>query len=179
MNHYSRSKVTNDNAIVIADLIDADEIHVIKFDQNYNNPKLRKEYKMRGSTKIYSLPVGSYRQVVFLTEPGIYFISNADYKFGNTRYYTTQSGLTPEGEVIYGAFELKQGDTIYIGDIQFNWNNSDKPVTIVSRYNAVKSDLLASVNYKELASKVKPAKFYGSGSIINVDANGDAHIVAP
>lgn len=176
MQNYSQLETVRDKAILITELSNADSIKIIKFDQDYNN-KQRKIYKLHGITKLYSLHLGSYRQVVFVAEPGIYFISKADYISGNISYYTTLPGLTPEGRVVYGAFEVKPGEVVYLGDLKFNWSqHSANLIDVVSRYSAVTNDLQASSKYRGLVAKLKPAKFYGEGAMISMNENGVAKI---
>lgn len=178
MQRCSGSNYTKADAVMITDLKNADSIRVIKFDQNYNT-KQRKEFKLSGIPKFASLHLGSYRQTVFITEPGIYFISSAAYTVGNTRYITALDGITPEGRIIYGAFEVKPGDVVYIGDLKFNWyKKGSKFIEVNSQFPTVIRDLEASSKYRDLAPKLKPAKFYPSGSMISMDENGNASIIS-
>lgn len=163
------------NAVVILEISNADSLNLIKFDQNFHDDQ-RKEYKLRGITKLWSLPLGSYRQVVFVAEPGIYFISKAGYVIANTHYRTQDSGLTSTQEIVYGAFEVKAGDVAYIGDLKFNWHTQDHLIDVVNRYEAVANDLCASSKYRDLVHKLKPSKFYAPGSVIQVNANGVAQL---
>lgn len=176
MKHYSGSNYNKADAVMITDLKNADSMRVVKFDQNYNT-KQRKQFKLSGVTKLYSLHLGSYRQTVFVTEPGVYFISGASYKVGNVQYVTALDGITPEGTIIYGAFEVKAGEVVYIGDLKFNWHkNSPKFIETSSQFTTVVRDLEASSKYRDLAPKLKPAKFYPSGSKISMDEKGNVTI---
>lgn len=180
MQHYSNSTDVKDKAIMITELTNADNIKVIKFDENFNN-KHRKEYKLHGIRKLkipafittYTVTVGSFRQVVFVAEPGIYYISKASYENSNTRYYTALDGLTPEGLVIYGAFELKPGDVAYLGDIKFDWDdNSRDIIEICNNYTKVADDLAASDKYRDLVTRLKSTKFYAKDSMISLNEDG-------
>ena len=179
MRHYSQAEDVKNNAVIIVELVNANEIKIVRLDQNFNN-KHRKEYKLRGIRKLRFplftesyVSLGGYTQVTFVAEPGVYFISKANYSQGNTNYYTILSGLTPEGRVIYGAFEVKSGEVVYLGDLNFNWYKGAKNlISISSNHNKVVKDLQDSSRYNNLAAKLKPAKFYTKGSTIHMGEDG-------
>ena len=172
----AKSPDSQNRAVVIVNPTNASGVSIIRFDNNYNDPKTRKEYVFGG--KDMALFFGSYRQVVFSVEPGVYYISNARYTDGVYDYFTTAPGLTPEGYVVYGAFEVKPGDVIYVGDIWFNWRKKkDYEFLVLGKHlDKVKEDLLAKDEYKALVPKLKETKFYYSGSKIYVDDHGVARL---
>jgi hypothetical protein len=109
---------------------------------------------------------GSYEQVVFSIEPGIYVISKATISLGDVHNNTTMKGLT-SGIVNYGAFEIKEGDIAYLGDLSFNWN-SHNFITIENNIDKVKKELSGTI-YRHLIPKLHKIAFYPAGSKIYMD----------
>jgi hypothetical protein len=140
------------------------------------NTNLATEYRIHKPTFLFS--VFNYSKATYTIEPGIYYISFAYYEKNSDVHFTRLSGLTKNGVVQYGAFEVQPGDVVYLGDVDFNWVNIDKPnmVSIVNNFNEVKKDLISS-NNRELALKVTQARFYPAGSRIEIDPEGRTSIV--
>lgn len=133
------------------------------------------EYRIHKPTIFFS--VFNYSKATYHLEPGIYYISFAFYEQKSNVHFTRLPGIK-NGVIQYGAFEVKAGDVLYFGDIDFDWINMDKPkmITITNNFNEVKKDLINSGN-RDLAVKITQAKFYPSGSKIIETECGESLII--
>jgi len=111
-----------------------------------------------------------YANSVYTVEPGTYYISYAYSDEGNVERHTQAPGLTETGTVEYGAFEVKAGDVVYLGDIEAEWLSKDpsKMFHISGNLNLVKQELIAA-NHSALAEKLQTATFLPSGTPIKVN----------
>ncbi len=121
----------------------------------------------------------NYSKAVYTVEPGIYYIAFAYAETNAVPSYTRDPGVTQHGEVMYGAFEVKPGAVVYLGDLDFNWitMNKNKQVNIINNISAVKNDLRAN-GKNNLAEKLEVANFYPRGSKIVISQQGDAQIIS-
>lgn len=105
-----------------------------------------------------------YANSIYTVEPGIYYISYAYSDENNSERHTQAPGINADNVIQYGAFEIKAGDTLYLGDIDFDWlqKNPAKMVTISGDLNIVKQELNAA-HYQDLASKLKAGTFLAGG----------------
>ena len=110
-----------------------------------------------------------YSKSIYTIEPGTYYISYAYCNDDNDERFTKLPGLTADGAVEYGAFVVKPGDVVYLGDIEVDWlrPSSDKMFVVGGDLNAVKKDLL-SANYNDIVSKLKMATYLPRGSRIQL-----------
>jgi hypothetical protein len=177
------TKLEGSNKAVLALYVSAESITIKKFDENYNNLQAKsEEYVMSGGiSAIFSeikdgLNRGSVFENAFYTiEPGIYYISRAYFSSGEYNYYTTLSGLTPEGRVVYGAFEVKPGEVAFLGKLCFNFGKekADELFTVYADLENAKRKILNSRSkYKSLVPKLQKINFYPSGSRIYLDKDG-------
>lgn len=129
------------------------------------------EYRIHKPNRTFN--IYNYTKSIYTIEPGIYYISFAFYEHNSAVSFTRLPGITPAGMVQYGAFNIKPGDVLYLGDIDFDWVDMDKPnmVKVIDNFNDVQKDLI-SEGYRDLAIKIKPAQFYKNGTKIITDSKG-------
>jgi len=118
-------------------------------------------YRILKANRVFNY---GYANAIYTVEPGIYYISYAYSDENNTERHTQAPGLNADNVVQYGAFEVKAGDTLYLGDLNFDWlqKNPEKMVSIDGDLNTVKQELNAS-QYQDIASKLKQATFWAGG----------------
>jgi hypothetical protein len=111
-----------------------------------------------------------YSDVIYTIEPGIYYISYVATETGPKVYYSAAPGLSSDNVIAYGAFDIKPGDVLYLGDIECRWNSSTKIKKLVLRNNlaAVKRDLINS-GYTQIANRITLAKFYTNGTRVKAN----------
>lgn len=171
---------TEQKGIVVLKVYSAStKIRFKKMNKDYNDPdhKYKHDYYITGYTKNLIFFDKSYDKCFYSLEPGIYYISSASHSDASFTYNTTLAGITPEGRIVYGAFEVKAGEVLYIGNINFNWNSKGSLVTVSGSLNKAKKELMDSNSkYKNLASKMKYGSFYPAGSLVHVDKNGKFYL---
>lgn len=126
-------------------------------------PATVSEYRIHKQNRFFS--PHSYSKAIYTIEPGTYYIAFAYYDHNSDVYFTHLPGITRDGVVQYGAFEIKPGDVLYLGDVGFDWVNIDKPnmVNLKNNFVTVQKDLIEH-GHRELAVKIKMAKFYPAGT---------------
>jgi hypothetical protein len=118
----------------------------------------------------HALNLFGYTNSIYTVEAGMYYIDYAFYDHENSTYYTKAPGITADGEVSYGAFEVKPGEVVYLGDIEFNWlkqnsSNTNNIVSVTGDLKEVKQEIKAS-EHRSLAAKLAKGKFLPKGSKI-------------
>lgn len=177
--NIQQDDLTKKGVVVVKANDGATHIRFKKLDKDYKDPnaKLKNAYDLTGHIKGLIFSDQTYEKSFYSLEPGIYYISYAtgqDYSF---IYNTTLAGITPEGRIVYGAFEVKAGEVLYIGNIIFNWFSPKQLVEVSGDVDQTKTDLLHSDSqYKHLVAKMKRGKFYPLGTTIYVDNNGNFKI---
>ncbi len=152
-----------------------------KLDKDYNKEgnNLATTYTLTDKNQYFFSNSDTYDVAFYALEPGVYYISSANYttinyaKNQKTYYYTTKNGITPDGYIVYGAFEVKRGEILFIGDIKPNFIFPRDLFRITGDLEKTKSDLLSSNSpYKNLATQMKQSYFHTVGSKIYKDIDG-------
>lgn len=119
-------------------------------------------YRILKSSRM--LNVFGYATSVYSVEPGIYYISYAYNDAEGTAYYTKSAGLSSDNIVVYGAFEIKPGTVVFLGDIEIDWlqETNSAMVKIGGNIANVKNEL-AAAGHTDLSAKLTQAKFYPAG----------------
>jgi len=171
---------SNNQAIVVLSV--PHYVNITKFDKNYNNPRIKPlEYTI---CKVgFWTPDLSFKDAFYAIEPAIYYISKAGETIGDNVYYTALPGLTPEGRVAYGAFEVHAGDVAFLGEIcshflglprdREKYTRSEGLFTVHGNLEDAKKEILNSESkYKFLVPKLHNITFYPMGSRIFLDKDG-------
>lgn len=126
-------------------------------------PVVSNEYKVLRNSRCF-VPY-TYAESIYTIAPGQYYISFVEYQNQSNMYHTINPGLNSNGSVAYGAFDIKPGAVLYLGDISCTWKsrNQIKKLSVVDNLTEVKLNLLAA-GYKDLSEKIETAKFYPSGT---------------
>ncbi len=172
---YDPDKGLNDKHKAIINLtVKDDVVRIAKFDENYNNPNVKPiEHTMFGT--------GHLKNAFYTIDPGIYYISyvktTVDSYNYSTIYSTTLPGLTAEGRVVYGAFEVKAGDIAFLGVLNSyltssRENNEAGLFFVEADLEYAKKQMLKSKKYKPLIDKLHKIQFYPRSSRIYRDKNG-------
>jgi len=122
-----------------------------KIDQNYPRTKLRHAYYVKNQGKFFSSWYDFWgdRYTVLMLDPGIYVVEKISYSNASAEIYSTSDGLNPGKEnFVYGGFEVKPGEVIYLGDINFALPN----ITVTD--NIDKAKLFLSKKYPELDHRI-------------------------
>lgn len=176
---YNPNRVDNNTAIVVLNVA-PQVVEIRKFDKSYINPTIKAtEYaiKQRGLWNVDF----SFKNAFYMLEPGIYYISYAATSIASgtylTTYYTSLPGLTPEGKVVYGAFEVRAGDVAFLGNLMMStagiYQASADMFSVTGTVEEATNEILNSnVEHKELAKKLRKITFYPTGSKIYRDKNG-------
>lgn len=128
-------------------------------------PQILNEYRIvRGSRSF--IPY-TYADSIYTIAPGVYYISFIEYQNESTMYHTITPGIDKQGMVTYGAFDIKPGAVLYLGDISCTWKgrNQVQKLNVTHNLVEVKQNLI-SAGYQKLAEKIDTAKFYSSGTNI-------------
>ncbi len=156
----------------------------------YKDPetKLKNAYSISAISKNLFFIDNTYEQSFYSLDPGIYYISC----LGQTRNYvshqhgmqtvqtyteyTDGAGISPDGYIKYGAFEVKAGDVLFLGNIDYIWDQK-RLVNINDNLPQTKIKLLQSNSpYKSLVQNMKKAKFYQAKSRVYLDKYGSLKI---
>lgn len=110
----------------------------------------------------------SYSQSIYIIRPGIYYISFLQQQVASNLYHTIEPGIGIDGKIAYGAYDIKPGEVLYLGDYDCKWRTSSRisKLLVTDNLSEVKQDLYRA-GYEELAAKITTARLYESGS--NVD----------
>ncbi|HXH55200.1 MAG TPA: hypothetical protein VNK03_05605 [Gammaproteobacteria bacterium] len=101
----------NNQAVIVLNV--PHRIDITKFDKNYNDPTAKPVEYMLSEKGLWRIDF-SFKDAFYAIEPGIYYISGASVTRGEYIYSTALAGLTPEGRVVYGAFEVREGDVAFL-----------------------------------------------------------------
>lgn len=141
------------------------------FNKNKANKKTalafpKSEYRILRPNAFF-LPF-SYAHTIYHIQPGTYYISYVAIESQAGVYYSEAPGLNNAGTIAYGAFTIKPGEVLYLGDLECQWHSSNKikKFQVVDKLTTVKKDLY-SAGLTELSEKITNAKFYTSGTNIN------------
>lgn len=126
-------------------------------------PQISNDYRIVRNSRSF-IPY-TYADSIYTIAPGIYYISFIEYQNESTMYHTVNPGLDKKGIVTYGAFEIKPGAVLYLGDISCSWKgrNQIKKLDVTYNLAEVKKNLIAA-GYPTLAEKIEIAKFYPSAT---------------
>ena len=68
---------------------------------------------------------------VFMVEPGTYVLENMRAHIGNAIITTKFNGINFNNQVTYGAFTVKAGELLYVGDFQFKFDGDQKKYVLL------------------------------------------------
>ena len=166
----------NNQAVIVSSV--PHRINIKKFDKNYNNPTAKSVEYMLSEKGFWRIDF-SFKDAFYAIEPGIYYISGASVTRGEYIYSTILAGLTPEGRVAYGAFEVREGDVAFLGKIRSGLGvvsdraNNPGLFTVDGNLEDAKKEILNSQSkYKFLVPKLHHITFYPMGSRIFLDKDG-------
>jgi hypothetical protein len=122
-------------------------------------------------------PLYTSKNMLFL-DPGIYYIDCVELlttvnNIGIIDRSLPSPGLEESGIVKYGAFEVKPAQVSYIGNLIY----SPRGFAEVLDYELLRKQLSTNLKYQILLDKVQPVTFYGAGSIIYHNENGNTEII--
>ncbi len=109
----------------------------------------------------------SYARELYAIEPGTYYISLLGIDSEQGIYYSDAPGVNKDGIIAYGAFEIKPGEVLYLGDIECQWRstNAVKKILVHDKLAAVKKDL-QDAGLHQIAAQITTAKMYTHGQNI-------------
>lgn len=113
----------------------------------------------------------SYSHEIYSIEPGTYYISLVGNDFEQGIYYSEAPGINKDGVIAYGAFQVKAGEVVYLGDIECQWHSTNKvkKIQVLDKLAAVKKDL-QDAGMHQLAARIVPTRFYSQGiNIKNIE----------
>lgn len=147
-------------ATVVVKIDNFDYLDLVKYDPA--NPQMAKQYRVLKPNRVL---VYNYSQSVYALEPGIYYISFLAIDSDKGVYYSDAPGINAEGKIAYGAFEVKAGDVLYLGDLECQWQSTNKvrKIRVKDELNSVKKDL-AFAGHNDLAAKIVKGKLLLNGS---------------
>jgi hypothetical protein len=121
-------------------------------------PQIYNEYRILRNSRS-PIPY-TYADSIYTIAPGVYYISFVEYQNESTMYHTIAHGLN-KGVITYGAFDIKPGAVLYLGDISCTWKgrNQIQKLNVTHNLVDVKNNLV-SAGYQKLAEKIDIAKFY-------------------
>lgn len=123
------------------------------------------EYRVLKPSRLI-IPYG-YAQTLYTIAPGTYYIASLVNNAEAGVYYSAAPGLDANNVVNYAAFTVKPGDVVYIGDIECQWQSTNKVKKLVmhDKLAEVKKDLTIA-GFADLATKMSKAEVYARGSVI-------------
>lgn len=151
------------SAILIAKVDNADYIDIHKLtapEQKTADDDIYtvNEYRIMQSMRT-PLPLYSYKQSIYVIDPGTYYITYA-FSYDNGILKQTDCENTNNPDKSYGTFTVKDGEVVYLGDLKVNWAENKNPSKIIEVKNnirEVKIDLVKA-GYPEMARKVELAQ---------------------
>jgi len=99
-----------------------------------------------------------------MIEPGIYIIENLSWYERNKIYSSKEPGISNDGKITYGAFEVKPNEVVYIGD--FEVNNVGlifMKIDMKRHHKFEKAKKQMSKKYPGFAEKLTTTKFLEQG----------------
>ena len=157
-------RIAQDRAVLVVKVGNFDYLDITKVDSA--DPKSRSvKYRILKPSKMF---LDTYAKQIYDIEAGTYYISFVAIDSANGTYYSEAPGLDTHGSIAYGAFNIKPGEVLYLGDFDCRWQSSNKikKLSLINNMTEVKRDL-ESAGHSELAAKVVMAKFYARGTNIN------------
>lgn len=140
-------------------------------------PIIANEYRIL-KAKRWVLPY-TYAESMYTIEPGIYYISYISAERDGQFFYTGKPGISAQKTITYGAFDVKPGDVLYLGDIECDWRHTHqiKKINIQNNIVEVKKDLQAA-GLEQLSELVHTAQFYKTGTKLALDNQGKSTLIA-
>lgn len=153
----------NQRATIVVKIDNFDYLDLVKYDPA--NPQIAKQYRVLKPNRVL---VYNYAQSVYALEPGIYYISFLAIDSDKGVYYSDAPGINADGKIAYGAFEVKAGDVFYLGDIECQWQSTNKvkKIRVKDELSMVKKDL-AFAGHNDLAAKIVKGKLMLNGARLN------------
>lgn len=153
-----------DKAMVVVKINNFDYLDITKLDNISAKPQ---QYRILKPQRMF---VYNYAQSMYSIEPGIYYISFIAIDSSQGVYYSEAPGIDAQGKVAYGAFEIKAGEVLYLGDFECQWKstNTIKKLSLFNKLNEVKRDL-DLVGHQDLAAKITTAKYYPKGATLSLN----------
>ncbi len=126
----------------------------------------KQEYRILKSN--YMFKPFSYANAMYLIEPGKYYISFIAIDIGKGPYYSEAPGINKQHVVQYGAFEIKPGEVLYLGDLECQWmcSNKVKKLYAKNNINLVQEDL-HSAGMPEFANRIRQIDLLPKGTVLN------------
>lgn len=111
----------------------------------------------------YFMPY-SYSHSIYTIRPGTYYISFLQHQDKNNLYHTIEPGVDADGKIAYGAYDIKPGEVLYLGDYDCSWRTSSRisKLLVTDNLPEVKQDLYRA-GYEDLAEKITTARLYPAG----------------
>ena len=107
----------------------------------------------------------SYAESVYVIEPGTYYISMAHVEKDSLVAYSTEPGITHNNIVTYGAYAIKPGDVVFLGDIKCNWvNTALKGISISQQSIGQAKRELSGAGNAKIAEQLRLAEIYQPGT---------------
>lgn len=150
-------------ATIVVKIDNFDYLDLVKYDPE--NPQMAKPHRVLKPSRVL---VYNYSQSVYALEPGIYYISFLAIDSDKGVYYSDAPGINAEGKIAYGAFEVKAGEVLYLGDLECQWQSTNKvrKIRVKDELTMVKKDL-AFAGHNDLAAKIVKGKLMLNGSKLN------------
>jgi len=126
-----------------------------KVDSNYPSLKTRHAYLVDGAWK------NNY-YAVLMVDPGIYVLETISYNMGDSDYYSAKDGLNPGKEnFLYGGFNIKPGEVVYLGDINIDFHSKEKDIFVSD--NLEKAKLFLNKKYPDLSTQTITTRLLDMG----------------
>lgn len=162
--HNDKAYPTNDNAILVVKLDNFDYLDITKIDENALPVTPPVQYRILKPQRLF---IASYAKSMYAITPGTYYISFIAIDSDKGVYYSEAPGLDAQGTVAYGAFTVRPGEVIYLGDLECQWRSTNKvkKLSLLHKLAEVKKDLDLA-GHPDLAAKIVDAKFFPRGANI-------------
>ncbi len=129
-------------------------------------PQISNDYRIVRNSRSF-VPY-TYSDSIYTIAAGVYYISFIEYHNESTMYHTVTPGFNKQGVLTYGAFDIKPGSILYLGDISCTWKgrNLIQNLNVTHNLPEVKRNLV-SAGYQNVAENIEIAKFYPNGTNIS------------
>jgi len=86
---------------------------------------------------------------IFFIEPGSYVLENIHAEVGKTKYRSDLPGLDRTNNIAYGSFDVLSGESIYLGDVQFEWDGKRKRYLVTVKDEHKNAEEFLGKSYKQ------------------------------
>ncbi|MCA9339271.1 hypothetical protein KC939_02900 [Candidatus Saccharibacteria bacterium] len=168
---YEPNAAGSEPTLVVVKINNFDYLDIRRISNNSqeNNKSIVNNDEFRILKSSYFFKPFTYANTIYSIEPGTYYISFIAIDSEQGVYYSEAPGIDVAGSITYGAFEIKPGEVLYLGDLECQWRSTNKVKKFIAHSNFVEVQKdLSSAGLSKIAAQIQPRKLIPAGSKLDI-----------